>query len=172
MAIDELKYPIGKLHFIDFEEEELIAKVETIRSFPSKISELTKNLSDSDLVKSYRVGGWNIKQIVHHCADSHMNAFIRFKLALTEDAPVIKPYKEAAWASMIDYEMPIHSSLKLLQGLHQRWSSLLQSMDNLALTKSYFHPEDNKEVNLWNAIQTYDWHCKHHLKHIELALQH
>lgn len=170
MTIDELRYPIGKIEKIDFDENELLKKIETIKLFPFNIINLTNNLDESALNHTYRLEGWNIKQIVHHCADSHMMAFIRFKLALTEDTPTIVPYNEGLWAELKDYNLPISTSLNLISNIHERWSEILEKMDHLEFAKSYYHPEKKREVSLWDALLTYDWHCRHHIKHIEIAL--
>ncbi|MCR8666976.1 putative metal-dependent hydrolase [Aestuariibaculum sp. M13] len=169
--IEHLKYPIGT-----FKSSEIISEtqikdwIKTIRNFPTQLKLEVKDLSVSDLKKTYRPNGWNIMQVVHHCADSHMNSFIRCKLALTEETPTIKPYHENLWAELPDANNPsIESSLIILEGLHQRWTFLLDSLNASDLNKSYFHPESQSYVNLKTNIGIYAWHCEHHLAHIKIA---
>lgn len=172
--LESLKYPIGKLKVPkDPSEDERNRMIETIESFPEKISGLTENLSSEELGWTYRPGGWNIRQVVHHCADSHMNSFVRFKLALTEEVPTIKGYFEGRWAEMPDTtEAPISTSLSLIDGLHARWTVLLKSMSEEDFKKKLYHPEHEKELSLTFMLGLYDWHCRHHLAHIKQALAH
>ena len=132
---------------------------------------LVKDLSPLELDYIYRPGGWTIKQVVHHCADSHMNSLIRFKLALTEDLPTIKPYFEERWAELADYHNPISDSLIILQGVHNRWVTLLKSLDQEQLKRDFIHPEHQKRFTLKETMALYAWHCQHHLAHIEQALE-
>ena len=172
MNLQELKYPIGT-----FKKPETITAshikqwIQTIQDFPELIRKLTENLSEENLEKTYRPQGWNIKQLVHHCADSHINAFIRFKLALTEENPIIKPYLEDKWAELPDtVSTPVNTSLKLIEGLHARWSIVLQSLTSEDFKRIYTHPEHGKQFTLAETIGMYDWHCRHHLEHIKIAL--
>lgn len=127
-------------------------------------------LSETTLELTYRPSGWTIRQVVHHCADSHMNAFIRFKLALTEDSPTVKPYREEFWAELPDIlNLPIEPSLQILEGLHQRWATLLRSFGSREWMAGYIHPEHGKHVGLDEATGEYAWHCRHHLAHIRVA---
>lgn len=169
--IENLKFPIGKFQKSQFITQELIQNwKKTIAEFPEKIKNETQNLTESELEKQYRPNGWTIKQIVHHCADSHMNSFIRFKLALTEDRPTIKPYFENLWAELFDSKnIPIDSSVKILEGLHARWIHLLESLDEKDLEKQFIHPESNEKISLKTNIGIYAWHCEHHLAHIKIA---
>ena len=171
--MEHLKYPIGK-----FTAPEMITPAnikvwtETIKTFPGKVRAKVENLAEADLQKTYRPSGWTLRQLVHHCADSHMNAFIRFKLALTEDSLVIKPYDEANWAEMPDYlEMPIETSLKILEGLHARWAFLLENLTKDQLQMQYTHPEHGKSFTLAFTAGMYSWHCDHHLAHMDLAIE-
>ncbi|RXG14345.1 YfiT family bacillithiol transferase [Leeuwenhoekiella aestuarii] len=172
MDLQDLKYPIGT-----FEKPETITAsqiekwIHTIQDFPSSITQLIENLSEDSLAKTYRLDGWNIKQLVHHCSDSHMNAFIRFKLTLTENTPQIKPYFEHKWAELPDtVSTPIEASLKLIEGLHLRWAILLKALEPEDLERTYIHPEHGKQFTLAETIGMYDWHCRHHLAHIKSAL--
>jgi hypothetical protein len=168
MTIDELKYPMGK--FVkpeSFTPEILNHYIRNIESFPSRLRTEVEHLTDEQLDTRYRAGGWTIRQVVNHCADSHMNSFTRFKLALTEDTPTIKPYFEARWAELADSKnMPIEPALKILEGLHQRWVVILKSLTKEELEKKYIHPEQGKELRLDGTIGLYAWHCNHHLAHI------
>jgi len=166
-----MKYPIGPFLVPDEITSELIQTwIGEIEAFPKLLRAATRKLSEKQLDTPYRDGGWTVRQVVHHCADSHMNSFIRFKLAITEDNPTIKGYKEAAWAEMPDYlQLPIEPSLKLLEGLHERWVILMKSLSKDDLKKTFFHPEKQKSIPLDQTIALYAWHGKHHLGHVRLV---
>ena len=168
MNIEQLKYPIGKFKMPDTVTSETIEKfILVIESFPARLKTEVENLTDEQLDTPYRPEGWTIRQVVNHCADSHMNALIRFKLALTEDKPTITPYFEERWAELADSKtMPIESSLIILDGLHQRWIFLLKSLTEDDLKKSYLHPQNGREYRLEENMGLYAWHCNHHLAHI------
>ena len=174
LDIEKLKFPIGKCPKIDsVSENDLETWIAVIEDFPSKIKNLTSNLSVQELNWIYRPKGWNIKQVVHHCADSHINSFVRFKLALTEDVPAIKPYEEGLWAELADGNSDnISPSLQIIEGVHARWVLLLKSLGSTTLKRQFFHPENLKISNLEITIGVYAWHCNHHLAHIEQALLH
>ncbi|MCF6361570.1 MAG: putative metal-dependent hydrolase [Cyclobacteriaceae bacterium] len=168
--MNELQFPIGKYKSIKSPDSEVLQSwVNTIASFPSKLKVAVKGLTQDQLLFTYRANSWTIKQLVHHVADSHMNAFMRFKLAITEDKPIIKPYFEAEWAKLPDYKVSIESSILIVEGVHSRWIELLNGMSKTDFTRTYIHPEFNKEYDLTEALCQYDWHCRHHLAHIELA---
>ena len=171
---ENLKFPIGKCPKIDeVSKNDLETWITTIELFPSKIKKLTETLSVEELNWVYRPKGWNIKQVVHHCADSHINSFIRFKLALTEDVPNIKPYEEALWAEHEDGNSnDISPSIQIIEGVHARWVLLLRSLGGAALKRQFFHPANLKISSLEETIGVYAWHCNHHLAHIEQALLH
>jgi hypothetical protein len=122
-------------------------------------------LSDAQLDTPYREGGWTVRQVVHHIADSHANSYVRFKLALTEDWPTIKPYDEAAWARLADSRLPIDSSLVFVESLHARWVALLSSLSETDFERGYNHPESGRKT-LSLALAHYDWHSRHHTAHI------
>ncbi|TDQ77893.1 YfiT family bacillithiol transferase [Sphingobacterium yanglingense] len=166
--VEKLKYPIGR-----FVRPEVITVVDLkewiaiLEAFPDLIQKEVKSLSYQALNNRYRPGGWTIRQVVHHCADSHINSFVRFKLALTEEKPTIKPYNEAMWAELIDaQDMPIDSSLAIIKGIHQRWVVLLKSLSIKDLQRTFIHPETKEEISLQTNIGIYAWHCQHHLNHI------
>lgn len=171
--IKKLKYPIGK-----FEKPKIIDKnqiqkwVTIIEEFPRKVNAEIKTLSEKELEKQYRPNGWTIYQVVNHCADSHMNSFIRFKLTLTENTPTIKPYFENLWAELPDSKnYSIESSLKILEGLHERWVNLMKNLTESDLEREFLHPETEEKVSLKANIGIYAWHCEHHLTHIINAKQ-
>lgn len=164
---EDLKYPIGKYIVQPFSEKLLREWLTDIKNLPQHLENAILNLDEAQLNTPYRDGGWTVKQVVHHVADSHMNAYIRFKLGLTEDNPVIKPYDEAAWAGMADTKnLPINISLTLLHALHIRWYEVLKNMSREDLDKTVFHPEHKKEFTLWGLLGMYAWHSKHHVAHI------
>lgn len=142
-----------------------------IEDFPSQINTITENLSAEELNWVYRPKGWSIKQVVHHCADSHSNSFIRFKLVLTEEVPTIKPYEEQQWAELVDGNSDvILPSIQIIQGVHVRWVLLMKSLGEKELNRQYFHPANQKISSLKETIGVYAWHCNHHLAHIKQAL--
>ena len=165
---EELKYPIGKFVKTDKLTPSLLAEyINEIETFPAKLSKELRGLTEEQLDTKYRSEGWTIRQVVNHCADSHMNSLVRFKLALTEDKPTIKPYLQAGWAELADSKsMPIESALKTLEGLHQRWTVLLKSLTEKDLNSVFIHPEQGREIKLDETIALYAWHCRHHLAHI------
>jgi len=166
--LDQLRYPIG--HFekpARYTPERIADYFKVLSEFPDSMKKETAQLSTMQLDTAYRPGGWTIRQVVHHCADSHLNSYIRFKWALTEEKPVIKPYYEDRWAELEDAKnLTIEPSLLLLEGLHFRWVALLKSLTDQQLTKQFIHPDGNKEISLCEAIGLYAWHCQHHLAHI------
>lgn len=166
--LELLRYPIGR-----FQKPESLSAIEiekcinTIGNFPVHVIAETAHLGNEQLDAHYRPGGWTIRQVVHHCADSHMNALVRFKLTLTEDSPTIKPYFEDRWAELADTKtMPILASLEIIKGVHHRWVILLKSMKSEDYSRTYIHPEYGTTYRLDQALANYDWHCKHHLAHI------
>lgn len=166
--IEKSKYPVGKFKKPrKIDRTQIRAWIKVIEEFPNKVHNEINHLTDKELNKRYRPGGWTISQIVNHCADSHMNSLIRFKLALTEETPVIKPYFENLWAELPDSKnYPTDSSLKILVGLHERWVKLIENLTEMELDKEFLHPENNEKVSLRVNIGIYAWHCEHHLAHI------
>ena len=166
--MEELKYPVGQYKKpAAFTKDILNKAISAIEEFPKKIKQETENLSDEQLDTPYRPEGWTIRQVVHHCADSHMNAFIRLKLALSENTPTIKPYAEAMWAEMDDTKhFPVHSSYSIIEGVHARWTALLKNMTDIDFSRGFIHPEKGRELSLYESTDMYAWHCNHHLAHI------
>lgn len=153
-------------------EQQLCQWIRQIEDFPKTLNTLTSHLSTEQKNWCYRPEGWTIKQVVHHCADSHMNSFIRFKLALTEDTPTIKPYFENKWAELPDaIADDINDSILLLNGLHKKWVLLLRSLNKEQLKLEFINPESGKKFNLAETISLYAWHSSHHLAHINNALE-
>jgi hypothetical protein len=168
--MDNLRFPVGKCpQPKDIDKTTLEHWIKAIKVFPENLEKEVDGLTDEQLDVPYREDGWTIRQLVHHLADSHMNAYIRFKLALTEKQPTIKPYEQAEWAKQTDYEGPIGTSLDILKGVHNRWAKLLHSMQPEDFEQTYIHPEYNDEYNLKQSLCQYEWHCRHHLAHIQLA---
>ena len=157
------RFPIGK-----FDPESFRSRSENIKSIvelPSRLTNAVDGLSDDQLDIPYRDGGWTLRQTVHHIADSHINSLCRFKLALTEDAPTIRPYHEERWAELPDSRMPVDVSLKIIEGVHSRWSSLLESMSEADFQREFIHP-DTGNWTLDNVLALYAWHSLHHTAHI------
>ncbi|MFD1314664.1 YfiT family bacillithiol transferase [Namhaeicola litoreus] len=170
--LEELKYPIGKYDpSVEITNQQIQDWIAVIENFPQKLASAIEDLTDEQLKWAYRPNGWSIKQVVHHCADSHMNSFIRFKLALTEEQPTIKPYSEDRWAQQADYlDVSPDESLKIIEGVHARWTVLLKSLNDNQLNRTFMHPEHRKIFALEQVIGLYAWHCNHHLAHIEQAM--
>lgn len=165
--MDAIIYPIGQHIEQPFSEQQRREWLLDIRFLPQSLERSVLNLDEFQLNTSYREGGWSIRQIVHHLADSHMNAFIRCKLALTEDKPVIKPYDQDAWAEMKDAnDLPINISITLLHALHLRWHELFSNLTETEWNRSIMHPEYNVEMSLWFILGKYAWHSKHHVAQI------
>ena len=167
-SLEQLRYPIGKFEAPKNYTAELLSNaIQTIESFAQRLQSEVIHLTKNQLNTPYRQGGWTIRQVVHHCADSHMNCFIRLKWTLTENNPTIKFYYENLWSEGIDNTtMPIQPSLQLLEGLHFRLAFIMKSLSESDLEKAYVHPEHNKEFQLKEMICLYAWHCNHHLAHI------
>jgi uncharacterized damage-inducible protein DinB len=164
---DDLRYPTGTLQFDpDSTPEKRRAWIAAIRDAPAGMRAAVRGLTDAQLDTPYRPGGWTVRQLVHHVPDSHMNAYIRFKLALTEDNPTIKTYDEAAWATLQDTQTtPPEISLVLLEKVHERWVRLLESMQDADFLRPLRHP-DVGPMTLDKLLQMYAWHGRHHTAHV------
>ncbi|MEM6643807.1 MAG: YfiT family bacillithiol transferase [Bacteroidota bacterium] len=172
MDLEKLKYPLGHYHYEKPSEETWNQWIEHIESMPSKLTKLVSSLSFDAMERTYRPGGWNVKQIVHHFADSHINAFARFKIVLTEESPTIRTYRQTAWAEREDASNEeITDSLDLLSGLHKRWAVLLKTLKPQEKDRKFIHPEYEGERHLEWLTGLYAWHCRHHLAHIKLAIE-
>jgi len=164
---DDLKYPIGRVQFKPtLTPNERAELIKAIAAAPNELRKAVAGLNDKQLDTSYRADGWTIRQVVHHVADSHLNAFVRLKLALTEERPTIKPYKEALWANLPDARLPIEASLRLTEALHERWVALMNALDDSAWSRTYIHPESGRTFTLDEMTELYAWHGRHHVAHI------
>ncbi len=163
----DLRYPIGEFVYPDpFTADERLRSIERIAALPSKLTDAVRGLTDGQLDTPYREGGWTVRQVVHHLPDSHLNAYVRIKLALTEDHPTIRPYFEDRWAELPDSSRPIGGSLELLARLHERWVGLLTALPASGFARTYYHPENDADFTLDRAVAIYAWHGDHHVAHI------
>lgn len=162
-----LRYPIGPLRVQpSLSDEERHRAVEEIAALPAELRNTVAGLTDAQLATPYRPGGWTVRQVVNHIPDSHMNGYVRFKLAVTEEEPTVKTYDEAAWAELADgREGDIEVSLRLLEALHERWVTFLRSMSPAQFQRILRHPELGT-ISAESYLQTYAWHGRHHLAHI------
>ena len=165
---DALRYPIGNFEWpASVTAADRHECIREIAELPRKLREAVAGLSDAQLDTPYRSGGWTVRQVVHHLADSHIHSYIRFKLALTEDAPVIKPYDEARWAELAEARTaPVQTSLDLIEALHKRWVVTLESMTEDDFKRVFDHPERGV-MPLDATVEMYSWHCRHHVAHIQ-----
>lgn len=164
--LDELRYPVG--HFKPappYSATQRAGYIETLHELPQRLRAAVNGLDEAQLETPYRDEGWTVRQVVHHIADSHMNSYVRFKLALTEYEPTVKPYDEAAWAMLPDNRLPVEVSLALTEGLHRRWVALLESLTEKDFQKKFNHPERGLQ-DLATNLALYDWHSRHHTAHI------
>ncbi len=164
---DTLRYPIGKFSAKEgYSTSEFDQFISRIESLPTRLEKEVSNLSVSQLDTPYREGGWTVRQVIHHMADSHMNAYIRVKWSLTEETPMIKAYDEKSWAETAETKADPTISISLLKALHAKWILLLKQLSPADLKKEYIHPETKKHVRLDNLMGLYAWHGDHHLAHI------
>jgi DinB superfamily len=171
MDIEQLRFPIGPFtppnEYSPVYIQNCISKIEKL---PQLLSEAVADMTEPQLDTPYRPGGWTARQVIHHIADSHINSYTRFKLALTEDQPIIRPYDEVSWAELPDGKSaPIDISVDLIRSLHQRWSLVLQQMDAEQWQRTFFHPGMNRIWSLEYAVAMYAWHGEHHLAHVLLV---
>lgn len=172
-TIEQLRFPIGKFTapktISEFHIKEWISEIEAL---PEKLRRVISGLSETDLSKTYKPNGWTVKQVIHHLADSHMNSYIRFKLAVTEDNPTIRPYLEELWAECDEAKnADVEISLNLLEALHKRWVLFLRSMEVSEWDRTFYHPENKKTTALKEVVGIYAWHGNHHLSHVLLAIK-
>lgn len=166
-SLDKIKYPIGKFNPASMTSSEYLERrIFSIETLPVKLQNAVNKLKENQIDTPYRDGGWTVRQVVHHLPDSHMNAYIRFKWALTEDSPLIKAYFEDRWATLPDYNLPVYISFNLLASIHERWVNLMRSLSGEDWQKGFIHPETKKEVKLIEMVGIYAWHGEHHLAHI------
>lgn len=167
-GMDDLRYPLGPFTYSpDADATTRQADIESIAAAPARLREAVAGLNESQLDTPYRPGGWTVRQVVHHMADSHVNAYVRFRLAMTEEHPTVRPYDEKAWAELADARTaPLAPSLALLESLHHRWVRLLRSLSADDMRRTVFHPE-NGEMTVDHLLQSYGWHCRHHVAHVK-----
>jgi hypothetical protein len=170
--LEQLRYPVGRFQRLTspLDDATRTLHFETIEHTPAKFAALTNGKSDAALDTRYRPEGWTVRQVIHHVPDSHMNAYIRMKWAVTEDAPSIKAYEESKWAELREAKTgPPDMSIALLDALHRRWLMFLRGLTDADFAKVYVHPEMGR-VRLDEALALYAWHCRHHEGHIKLGL--
>lgn len=171
--LESLRYPVGRLprRSLPLEAAERAELITVLDRTPARFRALVTGLTDPQLDTPYRPGGWTIRQVVHHVPDSHLNAYVRMKLAVTENAPAISTYEEALWAELPEAKSgPIEMSLALLEALHTRWVAFLRALPSSDFRKAFVHPQW-RNVTVDEAIVMYAWHCRHHAAHIAGALQ-
>lgn len=173
MDIEQLKYPIGKFHpNPDFNAELRNEMINNIKSFPQRLTGVVTELNEEQIDTPYRPGGWTVRQLVHHLADSHVNSYIRFRWTLTENTPEIKPYEQADWAELPDAKSaPVKFSLNILKAIHARWVLLMDRMTDEEFRRELGHPEWKNNLSLNTMVQLYNWHCDHHLAHITSLIE-
>ncbi|MEO8712471.1 MAG: YfiT family bacillithiol transferase [Parafilimonas sp.] len=165
---DDIRYPKGKFLPQSFSQKQKEEWLLDIKFLPAELELAVQDLDEHQLQTAYREDGWTVHQLVHHIADSHINAYIRFRLALTEDNPTIKTYDQDAWANLDDVKkLPINISLTLLHALHQRLVAMLEDLPDDAWNRTMFHPEQEKQISVWHLLGMYSWHGKHHVAHIK-----
>lgn len=165
----DLRHPIGRFNYDGNSSRAGInASLAAIDALPQQIRAAVAGLDEAQLNTPYREGGWTPREVVHHVADSHMNAYVRCKFALTEDTPTIKPYDEAEWAKLADVKsVPVEVSLKLIEALHVRWVALLKAMPDADFERCYIHPNHNRSVPMREVVALYAWHGRHHTAHVK-----
>jgi hypothetical protein len=166
----DTRYPIGRFQAPNEITHDVRHQwVTALAILPRQVRELVRDMSEAQIDSPYRAGGWTVRQLVHHLPDSHMNAYSRMRLALTEEEPVIKPYNEAKWAELPDARtMPVEPSLDLLTALHSRWVTLLRSLGDAEFSRAFVHPDVGRRT-LGETTGLYAWHGRHHLAHIRLV---
>lgn len=169
--MQDFSFPIGKYEPAPYSESLLRERLLEIRFLPQLLELSIQHLDEYQLNTPYRNGGWTVKQVVHHIADSHLNAYIRFKLALTENNPTIKPYNQDSWANMSDVGLPVNVSTTLLHALHMKWHEFMLHMRTEDWEKTLYHPEYEKSMNLWYMLGNYAWHGKHHVAQISSLIE-
>lgn len=165
MSIDP-RYPTGKYEPQPFSAVTKEKWLTDIKYLPQLLENALLNLDEKQLQTPYREGGWTVQQLVHHVADSHINAYCRFKLGITEDCPAIKPYEEKLWATLYDNQLPVNISVTLLHALHSRLFEVLNNLDEETWNRTVYHPESKTTMSLWYLLGSYAWHGKHHVAHI------
>jgi DinB superfamily len=162
----DLRFPVGKFHRVDsLADSDRTRLIGEIAKAPAKLRNAVTGLTEAQLDTPYRPGGWTVRQVTHHVPDSHMNAFVRMKLALTENEPTIKTYEEADWANLADSKLPVEPSLTLLENLHTRWVALMKSFGEAEWKRKFVHPAMGP-MTLEQTVALYAWHGRHHVAHV------
>ena len=167
--IEQKKYPIGRFpEPSEISDQQIDGYIKTLKDFPNKLKNVVESWTDEQLDTQYREGGWKVRQLINHLADSSMNSYMRFKLALTEENPTIKPYDEQQWAELQDsFSIEIKPAIQTLKGVHKRWVYELKSLTNKEFESTFFHPGQNKSISLRENLAFCAWHCDHHFAHID-----
>ena len=169
--LEALRFPVGRWQRLEVANDGAIAEdIANLAAFPGRLRARLAHASDAQLDTPYRPDGWKVRQVVHHCADSHLNCLIRLKLALTEDMPTIKPYAEERWADLPDYQLPVESSLRMLESLHERIDFVLKHLQPSDWELAYVHPQYGKTFTIAQVVSLYAWHCLHHFGHVGLVV--
>ena len=172
LDLEALKYPVGNFTIPQtFDYEAIQQAIQHIAALPKELFQVASPLTSAQLDSPYRPGGWTVRQLLHHCADSHGQALFRFKHALTEENPSIKPYDEGSWANLPDATLPAELALDMLRLVHAKWAHLLQHMTKADFARTYYHPEKQRTQTLAEVTLMYSWHGKHHLAHITGLIQ-
>jgi hypothetical protein len=170
--LEALRFPVGRFERLKapLGRSTRAACIDTLEETPPRIRQLVVGVPDARLETAYRPGGWTVRQVVHHVPDSHMNAYVRMKLAVTEDAPAVRGYAEERWAELPEAKTgPVEMSVALLEALHRRWVAFLRALPDADFARPYMHSEMGR-VAIDEALSLYAWHCRHHTRHIELGL--
>lgn len=169
---EQLRYPVGKFQPKEsYTAEEIKTFIKAIEQLPQKVADISEHLTQQQLDTPYRPEGWTLRQVLHHLADSHMNAYIRLKWTLTEDNPLIKAYDEKAWAETAETQTAPAISVALLKTLHTKWAALLNTLTPEQMQRSFVHPDTKKEITLVRQLATYAWHGEHHMAHINSVVK-
>jgi len=171
--VDPLKFPIGPYAKpAGYSPEAVAAAIDVLEALPGKVLEVVAKVSGADWQRTYRPGGWAVRQVLSHLVDANVNNYTRFKFALTEENPAIKPYLEEGWSSLPDaMDGDVGPTLDLLSAIHAKWAQCLRSMGEAEFRRTFFHPRMDRAVPLFEAVGMYAWHSEHHLAHIRLALR-
>jgi hypothetical protein len=170
--LEVLQFPIGKHKSPAWFDRRVVDEgIEAISALPGQVRAIVSGLGDGELEKRYRPGGWSVRQLAYHLADSHTHIYIRFKWTLTESEPTIKAYDEARWAELPDSKGPVGIALDGLESMHARWTALMRTMSDADFQRGFIHPETGGRMTLFDRVSSYAWHGKHHLAHIRLALR-
>ncbi len=171
--LEKLKYPIGEYIYPEnVDEVQIKSWIDSLENFPHQLTDVTSKLNDSQLAVPYRPGGWTVKQVIHHIADSHINAYTRVKLTLTEENPIVRPYNEEVWAELPEAKNgDIEMSIAIIQAIHRRLVITLQALSLADFDRRYIHPAVNKQLTLSYLVGNYAWHGQHHLAHILSTLK-